>query len=91
MKREDLSIIHERMPPDTNEVRHFHNKSRQFFFILKGKASIEINGIVHELTQHEGIEIPPQITHQIFNRSSSDIEFLVISHPTTKGDRTLDN
>ncbi|KXG42689.1 cupin domain-containing protein [Tepidibacillus decaturensis] len=89
LKQEDLSIIHERMPPGTEEARHYHNKSRQFFFILYGKAIIEINGEIHELNQLEGIEIHPQTPHQILNRTSNDIEFLVISQPTTIGDRIL--
>lgn len=31
LKRQDLSIIHEHMPPATAETRHFHVQSRQFF------------------------------------------------------------
>jgi len=27
-----------------SENRHFHTKARQFFFVLSGKATIEING-----------------------------------------------
>lgn len=49
VRKEDLSIIHERMPPSAREIRHYHNGSRQFFFILSGKATIEINGLVFEL------------------------------------------
>ena len=89
LKREDLSIIHERMPPGTEEARHYHVKSRQFFFMLAGKAVIEINGEIHELNAHEGVEVPPQTPHQIKNPTDREIEFLVISHPTTKGDRVL--
>ncbi|MBB6019041.1 mannose-6-phosphate isomerase-like protein (cupin superfamily) [Paenibacillus sp. JGP012] len=37
---------------------------------------------------HEGIEIPPGAPHQMQNQSEADVEFLVISHPTTRGDRT---
>lgn len=87
LKREDLSIIHERMPPGTEETRHFHHQSRQFFFMLSGQAVIEINGESHDLNEWEGIEVPPQTPHQIMNTSVNPIEFLVISHPATKGDR----
>ncbi|WP_410511536.1 cupin domain-containing protein [Paenibacillus sp. BR2-3] len=91
LKQDNLSIIHERMPPGTEEARHYHNRSRQFFFILLGKAVIEINGEVYELNQQEGIEVPQQTPHQIFNETDDSIEFLVISQPTTKGDRILTN
>lgn len=87
LKEKSLSIIHERMPPGTAETRHYHNQSRQFFFILLGQATIEMNGEIYEVNQQEGLEVPPLTPHQIFNRTNTEIEFLVISQPTTKGDR----
>jgi mannose-6-phosphate isomerase-like protein (cupin superfamily) len=83
----DLSIIQEHMPPGTKEVRHFHKKARQFFFVLRGTAQIEIDGNRYQLTQQDGLEIPPEAPHQIFNESNEDLEFLVVSCPTTAGDR----
>jgi len=47
------------------------------------------NGEIHELNAHEGVEVPPQTPHQIKNPTDREIEFLVISHPITKGDRVL--
>lgn len=88
LKRQDLSVIHERMPPKTQEIRHYHTQSRQFFFVLSGTLRMELEGEVHSLSAHEGLEIPPQAKHQARNESDSDVEFLVISHPTTRGDRT---
>lgn len=87
VKNNDTSIIHERMPPNTHEVRHYHHKSRQFFFVLKGLATIEVNGDRFDLSQNEGIEVAPLIPHQMFNHSEEEIEFLVISQPTSKHDR----
>lgn len=87
VKEESLSIIHERMPPGTEETRHYHSRSRQFFFALIGKVAIEINGVTIEINQQEGVEVPPTTPHQVFNKSDSSIEFLVISQPTTRGDR----
>ncbi|MGO4110177.1 cupin domain-containing protein [Paenibacillus sp. YAF4_2] len=87
LKAQDLSIIYERMPAHTAEERHYHEESQQFFFVLEGTATIEIAGEVHELHQHEGIHVAPHIPHQMFNKSDSDIQFLVISEPTTRGDR----
>jgi hypothetical protein len=29
VKNSNLSVIHERMPPNTSEVKHYHEKSRQ--------------------------------------------------------------
>lgn len=89
VNKHDLSIIHERMPIDTVEIRHYHEKSRQFFFVLKGTATLEVNGVLEQITSFEGVEVPPNTPHQMMNRSNEDVEFLVISQPTTKGDRVV--
>lgn len=87
VKQQDLSVIHERMPAGTAEVRHYHVHSRQFFFVLNGEAELELNGETHRLFPQEGLEVPPGQPHQIRNTSDKDVEFLVISHPQTRGDR----
>ncbi|MBH8604498.1 cupin domain-containing protein [Thermoactinomyces sp. CICC 10522] len=89
VKREELSVIHERMPAGTEEVRHYHEQARQFFFVLKGVATIEVEGEVIQLHEQEGIEIPPRVPHHMMNKSGQEIEFLVISQPTSKGDRVV--
>jgi mannose-6-phosphate isomerase-like protein (cupin superfamily) len=77
------------MPVNTSEVRHFHNQARQFFFVLCGTATLEVNGERIILNPQEGVEIGPLTPHQMINDSNKDVEFLVISQPTSKGDRVL--
>lgn len=38
----ELSVKMERMPPHTAEQEHFHQRARQFFFILKGTATFVV-------------------------------------------------
>ena len=85
----ELSVIQESMPPGTTEVSHFHEKSRQFFFVLKGRATLELNGTVFVLGVQDGLEIAPGLPHQISNQSDEPVEFLVISQPHSHGDRKL--
>ncbi|UJF33333.1 cupin domain-containing protein [Paenibacillus hexagrammi] len=80
-------IIHERMPAGTSEVRHMHEKASQFFFMLSGIATMELDGENIQLHAHEGVTVLPGVPHQMRNDSEESIEFLVISTPTTKGDR----
>ncbi len=87
VKQPSLSVIHERMPAGTSEVRHYHQQARQFFFVLVGEASLEVDGKVETLHPHQGVEVPPGVPHQMRNQSASDIEFLVISQPPSHGDR----
>jgi len=84
---EDQSIIHEKMPPNTYETRHYHKVARQFFFVLEGEMEIEMDGMKTILQKHEGIEVMPMVPHQVFNKTSSNLEFLVISKPSTRLDR----
>ncbi|TAL41642.1 MAG: cupin domain-containing protein [Methylovulum sp.] len=87
VKRADMSVISERVPPGASEVRHFHTSARQFFYVLHGCAVIEINGKPILLSEGQGIEVAPGAPHQFRNESSADVQFLVISHPATQGDR----
>jgi len=87
VKNQELSVIHEKMPANTAEVKHYHQDAKQFFFVLSGTAAMEIGDKEVILNQHEGIEVPPQIPHQMFNKSNEEIEFLVISQPNSRGDR----
>jgi len=83
-----LSVIEERMPPNTAEQRHFHSLARQFFYVLEGELTMEVDGHTHSLTPRQGLEIAPGERHQALNRSTADVRFIVISTPPSHGDRT---
>lgn len=82
-----LSVIEERMPPGAHEVRHRHAHARQFFYVLAGTLTLEVDGIRHRLDGRTGFELPPGTAHQARNESSADVEFLVVSCPPSHGDR----
>lgn len=87
VKSESLSVIRETMPPAAKEKLHFHQKAQQFFYILSGVATFEIDGEGYNVSQGEGISILPGISHRISNNGNSDLEFLVVSEPKSHGDR----
>jgi mannose-6-phosphate isomerase-like protein (cupin superfamily) len=89
VKQENLSVIEERMPAGTAEVRHYHNAAQQFFYILAGEAEMEVDGETVTLTRGQGLYIPPRTPHRIRNASEAAVEFLVISQPPSHGDRVL--
>lgn len=90
VKRADLSVIQERMPPGTREARHYHRASWQFFYVLAGTLTLEAGGVLHRLTAQQGLEIAPGAPHQARNESADAVEFLVISQPPSRGDRVPD-
>jgi mannose-6-phosphate isomerase-like protein (cupin superfamily) len=87
LKRDDLSIIQERVPPGKFEVKHLHHQARQFFYILSGEATMVAGRERVTLKTGQGIEIPPGAAHQFSNDSDAEVNFLVVSCPPSHGDR----
>jgi mannose-6-phosphate isomerase-like protein (cupin superfamily) len=84
-----LSVIEERMPPEASEVRHNHMQARQFFYVLEGELTLEIEGEEVTLGPSDGIEIHPGQKHTAMNRSSTEVRMLVTSQPPSHGDRIV--
>ena len=87
LKREDMSVIQERVPVGSAEVMHYHERARQFFYILEGEGTMTFEDHQVILQKGQGLEIPPMVKHQFQNKSQMDVHFLVISVPSTGGDR----
>jgi uncharacterized cupin superfamily protein len=87
VRAQNLSVIEERMPPGTRETRHWHARARQFFYVLQGTLTLEVEGVTHSLAARSGIELPQGMAHQAMNETTADVEFLVISEPPSHGDR----
>ena len=88
VKGEELSVIEERMPPGCSEERHSHAKSRQFFFVLEGELTLEVEHHDFVIANGKGVEVHPGQAHTAINRSQADVRMLVISQPPSHGDRT---
>lgn len=89
VKTPDLSIIQELMPAGTSEVRHSHLRARQFFLVLKGELTLEVE--YHHFILHpgQGLEISPGQEHQALNRSANPVSMIVTSQPPSHGDRIV--
>ena len=87
VNHDDLSVIQERIPAGSAEVMHYHERARQFFYVLDGEATMVFENQQVVLQKGQGIEIRPMLKHQFKNNSQSDAHFLVISIPPTRGDR----
>jgi mannose-6-phosphate isomerase-like protein (cupin superfamily) len=86
----DLSVIEERVPAGASEVRHYHQKAQQFFFILGGQAIMKVGGQLLTLSTGQGLRIPPCTPHRFCNESNEPVRFLVISQPPSHGDRVTE-
>jgi quercetin dioxygenase-like cupin family protein len=88
LERAELSVIQERIPPGAGEVRHFHGKARQLFYVLKGELQLDLAGNAFRILAGDSLEVPPGEEHRVWNASDAEASFLVVSAPSTRGDRT---
>lgn len=83
----DLSVKQERMPAGAAEQLHYHQKARQFFFILKGSATFEVEGQTIEAAVGEGVSVMPPDKHRIINHTAEELEFILCTQPSAAADR----
>lgn len=87
VKNKDVSIIHESMPSYERGKALSHESASIFLCAKKEQFALEVDGTIYDVKAHEGVEVLPSIPHQMMNRWSEEIEFLVISQPFAQGDR----
>jgi mannose-6-phosphate isomerase-like protein (cupin superfamily) len=83
----ELSIIEELMPSGTSETPHFHRNASQFFFVLEGELTIEVENHTFVLRSGQGINVASGRIHQTFNRGKTSTRMIVTSQPPSHGDR----
>jgi len=84
-----LSVIQERVPSGAAEIRHYHERSQQFFFVLAGEATLEIGGETVRLAPQQGVSVPAGVPHRLSNESGEELSFIVVSAPRSHGDRVV--
>jgi len=82
------SVIQERMPPGRAETRHVHQRAQQFFFVLSGQVTLEVDGEALRLRKRQGCYVAAGLPHSLRNEGRGAAEFLVISVPPSHGDRS---
>ncbi len=87
LKRGEVHIIEERMPPGTSEQAHWHERSRQLFYVLEGDLTMRFEGGDVQVPCGSALEIEPGKLHQASNESGAEVRFLVVSVPPSHGDR----
>ena len=83
----DLSVIEEQVPPGSAEQRHHHATARQFFYVLEGVATLEVDGVVLRIAAGQGAQVASGQRHRLSNDEAKPLRFLLCSAPNTRGDR----
>ena len=90
VQQEGLSVKLEEIPPGGGSDAHYHRRSRQFFFILGGRALVRLGGAELELGPQEGVEVELGLAHQIVNAGDEALTFLLVSAPAVAPDDIIE-
>lgn len=69
--------------------RHFHEDMQEAFIVVGGKAQMEVEGAVVELTQGDALLIPPRAAHQMKNIGKEECAYIVIGISLGQNGKTV--
>lgn len=87
VKTNNLKVVKKSLPSGGRDGRHYHNTMEQYYFIIEGKASIELEGEHFLLEKNQGLYISRGSIHRISNDTKNELVFTVTSTPPTHHDR----
>lgn len=79
--RTDLGVVEEVVPPGASGRPHQHARSREFFFVLGGEATIRLGPREVRVGEGSGLEVPAGTRHQVRNDGTAELRLLVVSTP----------
>lgn len=59
------SLAEASLPSGRSTQRHFHRSSEEFYFILSGRGTMEVEGMERPVGEGDAILIPPGSWHRI--------------------------
>lgn len=75
------SLAEATLPASGSTQRHYHRLSEEFYFILEGRGTMEIDGDSCEVGPGDAILIPPGAWHQIRSADEASLRFLCCCAP----------
>jgi len=73
------SLAEAAVPAGTSTLLHHHKASEEFYFIIEGTGTMEIDGALQDVAPGDAILIPPGSRHRI--TAASDLRFLCCCSP----------
>jgi mannose-6-phosphate isomerase-like protein (cupin superfamily) len=82
------SLAEATLPPGGSTQRHYHRLSEEFYFILEGSATMEIDDQTQVVAPGDAILIPPGAWHQITASPEAPVRLLCCCAPPYSHDDT---
>ena len=76
---QNQSLAEARVPAGGATQRHYHRLAEEFYYILEGAGTMEIDGAEHPIAPGDAILIPPGAWHTI--RATEALRFLCCCAP----------
>jgi mannose-6-phosphate isomerase-like protein (cupin superfamily) len=73
------SLAEARVAVGSSTARHYHKNSEEFYFVLEGEGTMEINGEIRSVEPGDAILIPPGSWHRI--TATTSLRFLCCCAP----------
>ena len=83
---EQQSLAEATVPAGTTTERHYHKLSEEFYFLLEGEGTMEVDGENREVRPGDAVLIPAGAWHQI--TATKDLRFLCCCAPPYSHDDT---
>ena len=87
LEQEGLQLRQELMQPGTSETPHLHRRARQVFYVLEGEMTLRMPEGTLRARPRQAIHVPPGRPHWVRNDGAGDLVFVLVSSPSTAGDR----
>jgi len=85
----EQSLAEATLEPSQATERHYHAKTEEIYFVLKGSGRMEVDGATRIVRRGEAILIPPGAWHTLENNGSSELRILCCCSPPYSHDDTF--
>lgn len=76
-----MDAFHMTMEPHFMEFEELQHPGEEFYYIIRGKACVILDGKAHEFEAGETMHFPSTIPHKIQNREDSELELIGVITP----------
>ncbi|HWD93174.1 MAG TPA: cupin domain-containing protein [Verrucomicrobiae bacterium] len=70
-----------RLPPQSANTLHRHNRAEEFYFVVEGTGRIRIDDQTLTVPQYGGVLVGPQRLRQVFNDTDAEVLWLIVGAP----------
>jgi mannose-6-phosphate isomerase-like protein (cupin superfamily) len=83
------SLAEATVPVGGSTTEHYHPKSEEIYYIIKGSGKIKIGTDIRPVSPLDGIAIPPGAPHKLWNTGTEELVLLCMCAPAYEHEDTV--